>query len=412
MQADRGICLSEIGGHSIRKLNGLQQSILQRGGSKSELRDAPRGRISDIIQRDDVATVVERNGNKYMNELKTGGRPRRGLVGYVAIAAAVLVNLRFAQWMYVSSTQVVPPAGADDWQQTRAAVRSVWIIADFFLALVIWETRGKIGASNFLLATLAKIWSRLFPSQQIRMARQLLTDKMEELFQSGKWSISTSLEQANTFGLSDDDPQKFIKEFAQKKLNCIVRPLLSQELIAPDGFAKIIEVRARLDGFELDDKTSAAVSHACYLWSVYNDPLSPIDAEVLLKRGERCFLAARCAVTEHRTETSGVRYAGPTARVRLGRHISYRAGSYSVHRTTRDIVFSHGRGSFYATDKRLLWVGDRDTISIPLNSIVKCDPYLNGIQVTRDRGKPLFFNWGSQNKIQTVLAERVITEMR
>lgn len=347
-----------------------------------------------------------------MNELKMGHRPRRGLVGYLVIALAVLVNLGFARWMYVGSTQILPPAGMAELRDTRGAVQSLWIISDFFLALVIWITRGTTGPIDFITASATKSWGRLFPSKEVRLARHSLTEQMENLYLLGEWSISASLEQANILGLSEDGPRVQVEGFARKKLNSVVNPLLKQETIAPDEFAKIAEAETRLDGFKLDPKTSAAVSHACLTWSVYNEPLPPVDAAVLLKRGETCFLETRCEVTEHRTETSRVRYAGTSGRVRLGRNLSYRTGSYSVQRTTRDVVRSHGQGKFYATDKRLLWVGTNDTISINLSAIVKYETYLNGIQVTRDRGKPLFFNWGSQSKLQTIVAERVITEMR
>lgn len=92
--------------------------------------------------------------------------------------------------------------------------------------------------------------------------------------------------------------------------------------------------------------------------------------------------------------------------------VSYRLGSIQAFDQTEGYQHSFGTGALCMTNKRLLWVSPQKSISVLLSNVVRFDPFSDGLKIFKGTGKPLLFVWQGEDRVATVLAQRVIQELR
>jgi hypothetical protein len=162
----------------------------------------------------------------------------------------------------------------------------------------------------------------------------------------------------------------------------------------------------------LSPNTNGAIEEGRKLYRAHHGPMEPVDAPVLLKRGEFCVYVVAAETFEDRSRTVRVNYHGPTVRIPIMKGVSYRLGSFAPSRQTEEYQHSFGTGALCMTNQRLLWISPKKSISVPLSNIVRFDPFTDGLRIFKGTGKPLLFVWQGEDRVATVMAQRTIEELR
>lgn len=212
--------------------------------------------------------------------------------------------------------------------------------------------------------------------------------------------------------MPEDEAVKFFVAHCKSKIEPAIQAALDDGLISPDEDARIERLRERYGGIQLDDATSRQLAAAKEQFVAWNTPLEPVHVPLMLKKDEWCAHAVKAAALEERQRTVRVNYAGPTARIHIAKGVYYRAGSIQADRVTQSYHHSFGEGVLGATNKRLLWVSPQKSISIPLQKIVMFEPYVDGVKIIKDTGKPLLFIFDGPDQSSMVRVSRVIEELR
>ena len=168
----------------------------------------------------------------------------------------------------------------------------------------------------------------------------------------------------------------------------------------------------KLGGLEFQPNQRLALHQAREYQRALTTPLQEAAAPVLLKSGEICYYVVQCEAAEVRQRSVTVGYSGSSVRVPLGHGVSYTAGTRTAVRVKEDFHHSFGEGALCLTNKRLLWIGVERSISIPNTSIVRIEPYLDGVEVRKGTGKPLMFLWGIHDRAATLMVQRISEECR
>ncbi|TCD02209.1 hypothetical protein EYB45_09480 [Erythrobacteraceae bacterium CFH 75059] len=197
------------------------------------------------------------------------------------------------------------------------------------------------------------------------------------------------------------------------KITAVTDAVLDDGLLSPDEEAKLSAAMDRYGNPPLDPVTQGKLDAARLQFAAWNTPLDPVEAPLLLKRGEWCVHGIQATAYEERQRTTRIAYAGPTARIKIMKGVYYRAGSAQVARKTEAYHHSFGSGFLCATNKRLLWVAPNKTVTIPLNKIIMFEPFSDGIKVFKDTGKPVLFEFDEgENQPAMVRISRTIEELR
>lgn len=213
-------------------------------------------------------------------------------------------------------------------------------------------------------------------------------------------------------GLGESASKSAIENVLSDHLTRLVSEILADGVVDAEEDQRIARFLSMVGSPSLAPDTAKLIEDGRNLYRASTAPLTPVDAPVLLKKGEHCVYAVAAEALEERSRTVRLGYSGPSARVRVAKGIYYNVGSMNVSRQTDDYQHSFGVGVLCMTNKRLLWISEQKSISTPLSNIVRYDPYSDGIRIMKGTGKPLLFLWIDTPKVATVMAARVIEELR
>lgn len=212
--------------------------------------------------------------------------------------------------------------------------------------------------------------------------------------------------------MPEDQAIQVFVAHCKAKIEPAVQAALADDLLSPEEDARIERLRERYGGIQLDEQTGQQLQAARDQYLAWSSPLEPVNVPLMLKKGEWCAHAVKATVLEERQRTVRVNYAGPTARVRIMKGVYYRVGSVQAERVTESYHHTFGDGVLGATNKRLLWVSPQKSLSIPLQKIVMFEPFIDGIKIIKDTGKPLLFVFEGPDQASMVRISRVIEELR
>lgn len=103
-------------------------------------------------------------------------------------------------------------------------------------------------------------------------------------------------------------------------------------------------------------------------------------SSILMKKDEKCIFRERKAdFYQERTQT---RYAGGSARVKISKNVSVGGFTGAPVRTES---FTHiDSGELVLTNKRVIFVGDRKSIVIPVNKISAVERWRDAIDISKE----------------------------
>lgn len=96
-----------------------------------------------------------------------------------------------------------------------------------------------------------------------------------------------------------------------------------------------------------------------------------------------------------RTITCRIRYAGPTASIRIMKGVRFRLGDLAVSNVTQDVMEHLDSGILYFTSKRLLFDGEHKSTSIPLSRVMNFRCFDDALVIEKDTGKDQVFKFAN-----------------
>ena len=223
-------------------------------------------------------------------------------------------------------------------------------------------------------------------------------DFLEKLEQDLK--ISKSLAEK----ISGEARQLFIQNYVKK--------ITADERLSPNELEELEAISKSLDvTLDLDSKSREAFNKMKLYWIIENGELPVIQADINLQKNETCFIQTQADWHELRTVTKRINYAGPSARIKIMKGLSYRVGSVSVERVTSEHMQHLDSGTLYVTNKRLIFTGQKKNANIKLEKILSITPYSDGIEVVKDAGRNPVFIVPSNADILSMTLSRVLNEL-
>lgn len=101
--------------------------------------------------------------------------------------------------------------------------------------------------------------------------------------------------------------------------------------------------------------------------------------KILLSKGEICHFAERAILVTEKTKRH---YEGRNNgySIRLTKRITYRTGK-SKGVPVDDVIIEKTKGLIYVTDKRVIFVSDKNAFDKKIKSLTACVPYSNAVKL-------------------------------
>ena len=183
-----------------------------------------------------------------------------------------------------------------------------------------------------------------------------------------------------------------------------VEAALKDGELSPDEEADINEICERFDiDVSYEKNTESAIRRAKRLWQLKHAPLSPINVDIQLKRGENCFALFNAIWLEVRRSAAmpwHPRYTTVADNSEI-------ALSYAP--IVEDCLAEIDAGQLYLTNKRLIFVGKGTTTTIPFSKILRIEQFREGIKVHKETGRSPYLV-SRQALPLGVFASRLLTE--
>ncbi len=191
-----------------------------------------------------------------------------------------------------------------------------------------------------------------------------------------------------------------------------VKKITSDERLSPDELEELESISKSLNvNLDLDSKSREAFDKMKRYWIIENGELPALQVDINLQKNETCYVQTRADWHELRTVTKRINYAGPSARIKIMKGLSYRVGSVSVERVTSEHMQHLDSGILYVTNKRLIFTGQKKNANIRLDKILSITPYSDGIEVVKDAGRNPVFIVPSNADILSMTLSRIINEL-
>lgn len=117
-----------------------------------------------------------------------------------------------------------------------------------------------------------------------------------------------------------------------------------------------------------------------------------ITADFIMQKTEQClYRNSSTNLSERKQVTKRINYAGPRARIKIAKGLSYSVGSYNVSTQKEMQDVDKGTGVLNITTKRLLFKSSIKNLTIRLSSIIDIEPFSDAVIITKSSGNPLIF---------------------
>lgn len=218
---------------------------------------------------------------------------------------------------------------------------------------------------------------------------------------------------ARRLRLPDEVAQEIYKEDATALLQRVLNQATADRRLSPEEEGQLAALADNLGAKIAYESATLAVLDRCRLqWRIEQGDLPNIQVPIRLQRGEQCRATIATSHHELRTVTRAIRYAGPTARIKIVKGLYWRMGQISLDRVTQEVLTLLDTGTLYVTSKRFLFDGAKKNTSIPLGRIINFTVYQNGIQVEKDSGKDQFFECEGDLELLGVILGAALTASR
>jgi len=155
----------------------------------------------------------------------------------------------------------------------------------------------------------------------------------------------------------------------------------------------------------------AAFNRAQKYYGLLKGQLTPINCNMELGR-ELCYWMQPVGLLMVKRTTVRRNYGGFSSSIKIFGSLRYRVGSFDVQRETRDQLTKIDSGTAIFTNERVIFNGEYKNLNFKLNKVLDIKEYNNGIQIGKDSGGDVFFNFEQGVGDATVLLKRLVRESK
>lgn len=205
--------------------------------------------------------------------------------------------------------------------------------------------------------------------------------------------------------------ERISSQVKSAKVHDVVNGIISKGSISPKEEEDIKLLAKNLNcPIQLDSEQQKTLNRMKMIWTIQNADLPTVSADINLTAKEQCYFNRPAQWFQYKTVTKRVNYAGPTARIRICKGVSYRIGSARVQRITSEVLTPVDSGRLYVTDKRIILLGERQTKTIRLNKIVSFTPYKDGVELFKETGKSIIIKINTDMELFNLLLSRLLRD--
>lgn len=210
--------------------------------------------------------------------------------------------------------------------------------------------------------------------------------------------------------LTTDEAVQVVNGVRSAIVKGFVSEMIADARVSPEEINSFEQLCKDLQ-VSIDNESRKQLEKYQAFWNIENGTLPVYQADILLQKNELCHYKANVKLYENRTVTEGVRYAGPTYRLKITKGWSYRSGSIKTERISKDVMMLIDTGVLHVTNKRIIFSGSKDNKTIRYNQIVNLKPLSDGVEIIKETGKaPTFGLDNPDGPTLTATIARIITD--
>jgi hypothetical protein len=183
-------------------------------------------------------------------------------------------------------------------------------------------------------------------------------------------------------------------------------------IISPEGVKQYNQVAIDLDLHLANyPGVQTAFNRAQKYYKLLKGELTPIECDLQLG-SETCYWMQPVNLLQVKRTVVRRNYGGFSSSIKIFGSLRYRVGSYDVERETKDQLTKIDSGTAIFTDQRVIFNGEYKNINFKLNKVLDIKEYNNGIEIGKDSGGDVFFNFDYGAGDATVLLKRLVREAK
>lgn len=206
-------------------------------------------------------------------------------------------------------------------------------------------------------------------SESIKEYRDKLSNFIAEPVDSNL-SLLTNLQE------NSDLPLSICNTLIAEEFNKILKPFLNKERINKVELDYILKLTSALN-YCLQDIEKIEIRRKYSLWQLLDNKSLPVYkaglVELPLKKGEVVHFCEPANLKKYKTKMTKFGYHGPSFRIRICKGFSYKFGSLNTDVKTETYVENEDTGNFYITNKRVIFVGNKNNFSYYFSQILKSE---------------------------------------
>jgi hypothetical protein len=258
------------------------------------------------------------------------------------------------------------------------------------------------------------ISGELLSETRAEVSRKLYREAYENAMNDDKISASEeeALEElANQLDISAEEKYNLQVKASKAKVEGRLKSILEDGMYSPAEEKELTELAQNINAkVNYDEGMQKKLKAYRRYWQLRVGPLPTIEAPYNLYKQETAHAHVAATWHEWKTTTRRYNYGGPTARIRLAKGFYWSAGSVGVKRQREDVLRQIDQGELLLTNKRLLFVGQRNTKQVRLNRILDFEIFQNGLSLQKDAGKHPFLEIQGHWRELPVMLERLMEE--
>jgi hypothetical protein len=201
-------------------------------------------------------------------------------------------------------------------------------------------------------------------------------------------------------------------EILTQELKFLSEVVDEESIISPENVKAFNQFVADMDIHTANyPAIQASFNRAQKYYKLLKGQLTPIECNLELG-SEKCYWMQPVGLLMVKRTVVRRNYGGFSSSVKIFGSLRYRVGSYDVQRETQDQLTKIDSGTAVFTDERVIFNGEYKNINFKLNKVLDIKEYNNGIQIGKDSGGDVFFNFTDGVGDATVLLKRLVREAK
>lgn len=206
--------------------------------------------------------------------------------------------------------------------------------------------------------------------------------------------------------------EKIGEECRLQLVNGRFQSITDDRRVSPEEWGDFTAIAKNLDvTISMDEATKGQLDRFKLYWEIENGDLPVKLVGINLQRGENCFYSNNVEWYEKRTVTKRINYGGPVARIRIAKGLYYRVGSVNYEKVSSEHVLLIDTGEVFITNKRIIFIGSKRNMNIPLNKILSLSPYSDGVEIIKATGRSPVITVSEGADILTMILSRLINDL-